>query len=96
MRDGMIFKMQEAAAVRDALLLRQTEFLRTRQQALEEIVLHSTFVDRLRLLWDPRRLKAALDARQKQLIAEGEERLRQAQEKRKIEVVKAAPGLVKP
>lgn len=89
MRDDQIFKMHDMNVKRDALMLRQFEFLNTRIMAYEQVL--STTSGILKAIWDPRWLKREVDLRQTDLLAQAQ-RTREAV----VEKHKAAPQIIKP
>jgi hypothetical protein len=81
--------MQEAIARRSILLLKQFEFIQTRQKAFEQVF----FLDRwawLKMIWNPIGLLNAVDNRQRSLLAEAEKQLADAQTKVKIQPISLA------
>lgn len=89
MRDGSIMQMQRNNQQRDALILRQLEFLQTRQEAVERVLLVSKLRDRLGWIWNPARMAKLVDAVQMGLIQERRQQAAQAAAKPKIVM---APG----
>lgn len=67
-RDERIFAMQEANARRSMLLLRQYEFMITRNEAYESILLTSRR-NIIKAILNPAWLKRAVDIKQRELLA---------------------------
>lgn len=88
MRDETIKRMHEANLGREMLLLRQFEFLNTRQLAYEEVL--SSRMAILRAIWNPGWLKSRVDLKQSQLLEE----CRRAMEAAKA--VKVVPKIIRP
>lgn len=87
MRDAAIMQAQQASARRDALLYSQFEFLKTRQEALERVVMVSGLRDRLTWIWNPKKLLEVVDAVQIKLMQDA---AKAKEAKHKIAVV---PGV---
>ena len=85
MRDDQINRMHEANFRRVMLLLKQFEFLETRNRAYEEVL--STRWARIMAIWDPEWLKRAVDNRQKELLAECARKFEAAKTKQLIQPI---------
>lgn len=90
MRDGAIMEMQRKNTHRDGVILAQFEFLKTRQEAMENAMVLSTWQQRLRWFFKPRALLAVVDAIQLELIRDAQRDMAEQTAKKKIEVVQAA------
>ncbi len=87
MRDSTVLEMHKATAKREALILGQFEFMETRMEAFEGVLLASGWRDRLRWAVQPLSLKEAVDAVQLILIRKRQEAMREARQRSKIQVV---------
>lgn len=88
MRDDRIYQMHEANVKRVMLLLRQLEFLQTRQRAYEEIL--ATPWSRIKAIFDPAGLKRLVDNRQKELLAKADREMTEAMAKPVVKPVTLA------
>lgn len=93
MRDATINDMHQQNAKRNMLMLRQFAFLKTRQEAMEQVLLRSSFLKRLSYLWDVQRFFKTVDGTQMILLQKEQEKVIAAAEaqkvKSKIKVVRA-------
>lgn len=87
MRDSKFLEMHRANAMRNGLLLGQFEFLKTRQEAFEGVLLRASLKDRVVFLLWPETLIAAVDGIQAYLLQESKRKLDEAAKKPSIEVV---------
>ena len=88
MRDSAIIDMQRESAARDGLILRQFNFLKTRQEAFERVLKVSKFTDRLRWAVFPLDFLAVVDAVQMKLLDDAHKQMAAAAAKPKIEIVR--------
>ena len=93
MRDSQAYQMHEANARRIGLLLRQFEFIQTRQEAFERVINVSGFLDRLRWMMWPSDFWKVVDAVQINLLNDRKRKMAEAAAKPKIEVVQGANGI---
>lgn len=84
MRDTTIQQMHQANARRDSLLLGQFEFLQTRQEAMERVVLAASWRDRFLWLVKPAHFFAVADAVQANLLAARRKQMEAAAAKPRI------------
>lgn len=97
MRDLEIHRMNAFNAKRMGLILAQLEFVKTRQEARENVMLSSSLWLRMRFFWNPRLEKAIVDAVQRRLLDQAAEEMEAASNRSKIvtpdkTLVKAVPG----
>lgn len=89
MREREQYAIAAAARKRELLLLRQFQFLQLRQEAIERAALGSTFLIRLKWLWNPALLVATVDAIHRALIDKENADMKAEAAKPKIKVVGA-------
>lgn len=97
MRDGQVYKMQEANARRAAMLFGQWEFLETRQRAFEVVFKASAFWERVGFIINPMSFIKAVDAKQIEFLEDGRrkaqaaaERVREEARKPKLTIISAS------
>ena len=90
MRDATVLEMHHANAKRDALLYRQFEFLRTRQEAAERVLRVSKFWYRVKWVIWPTNFIQVVDAVQRVLLDQAAKDMREAAAKPNIQVVHGA------
>lgn len=83
MRDSTAYQMQAANAKRNALLLSQHEFLKTRQEAFEQVLKNGGAWARFGWMLKPKTLLDAVDAVQMLLLDEAKRRIEAAAEAQK-------------
>ena len=96
MRDGQIISMQQVNARRDALILRQWEFLETRQRAFESVVRNAGFWAKVRYFFNTPSFLNKVDSVQMALLQEAKrmadaaaQRVREQGQKPRLTIVGA-------
>lgn len=89
MRDAVVYSMHMANAKRDALILKQFEFLMTRQQAFEHVLFTQGLKGLMKLVRKPAEFKVLVDETQKELLRRSQALAEAAKKKPKITVVGA-------
>lgn len=80
--------LQDRAARRDSLLFRQFQFIETRQRALENVLFHMSFWDRVRTLFDGGYLKKKVDDKHFALLSEAQSVMQEKVQKVKEEMAR--------
>lgn len=88
MRNSQVVAMQQVNVRRDAILMRQFQFLKTRQEAFEQVLRCSNFKQRLRWLVWPGTLFPVVDAVQVKLVQAEQAQMEAAAAKPQIQVVR--------
>lgn len=90
MRDSAIIAMEAENAKRAGLLFVQFEYLKTRQEAIEDVELTATLWQRVVFFFEPAAKWRVIDAVQNDKLKQADKEMEAAQQRRKIQLAPAS------